>query len=322
MISANPTNPLRRVDFGWIGESFRLFQKDAGTWVLAIIIFFAASVTVSGGIEGLFFATGHWPFPTQAPVPGAFPVSPFAFLGPTYWTMLGSVSILSIPLQAFFLAGLMRMANKSVRGEPLLLADLFLGGPMILNFIVFGIVYYLATYAGTLVFCLGLFVAIGLLSPGFALLADGETFGSALGKSYNGMKVDTLNASALAFVFFLLYLLSACCVVGALVTVPMGLIIASIAYRDMIGMPGANAAFAMPSAPVGSWPPPPTTQVHASPPPQVYIPPTSVPPPPPAASVVVTEPEAAVETPEPDAVLEQTPIEENGEPEDSGSGST
>ncbi|HEX5323093.1 MAG TPA: hypothetical protein VFW40_04850, partial [Capsulimonadaceae bacterium] len=85
-----------------------------------------------------------------------------------------------------------------------------------------------------------------------------------LSRSWNAMKGSWFMAALFMLVLAIIALLSAIpCLLGLLATVPMFMIIASLMYRDMIGMPQTQ----MPVAPAysyhqsptpGSWPPPPT----------------------------------------------------------------
>jgi uncharacterized membrane protein len=77
--------------------------------------------------------------------------------------------------------------------------------------------------------------------PVYALLADGVDFRSALSRSVNGVGQDWLQAGLFVLVFTLLFLVSLIPLgLGQLVTLPMSVIIGSLVYRDMIGMPGTG----------------------------------------------------------------------------------
>ena len=274
-INAYP-GPLRRVNFGWINESFQLFQRDGWIWAFAVFIYSAIGGVIGGGTDLEFVLTGH---PLTYPVDPMHPsLSPFAMFTPAYFQVLGINTLIGLPLTGFFMGGLFRMANKSVRGQPLDISDLFSGGPTVLSFIllyiVFGILLYIGFGCG-LIF--GGFVVMSFLFPAFSLLADGEGVSSALSKSFNGVKQDWLQATALTFVFCLLYIGTGCCIVPIFVTIPMGFIISALACRDLINGPAPQVQAYV--APPGSWPPPPNVNanVYSPPPAPTVWPPKSEP---------------------------------------------
>lgn len=128
---------------------------------------------------------------------------------------------------------------------------------------------------GGAVVLLGGLVLIGLLSPGFALVADGEGVFVAIRRSIQAMRAQWLAAAGLVFVIGILVFLSELpCGLGLLVTLPMCFLISALAYRDMIGMPGRL------------FPPPPSYGVEQPgvwpPPPGLVPPPTWGPTPPPS----------------------------------------
>jgi hypothetical protein len=82
---------------------------------------------------------------------------------------------------------------------------------------------------------------LALFIPVYSIAADGESAVSAIKKSVSGMKADVWIGIPLVLVFGLLYCVSLLpCLLGAFFTIPMALIIGSLAYRDMVGMPGVQ----------------------------------------------------------------------------------
>jgi hypothetical protein len=263
---------LRNVNFGWIQESFEIFKRDIGVWVLALVIYGAISAALSGTIEGLFGMTGHDLF-TSGFTPGAAipSLSPTAqFYTPAYYAFLTVSGLLQLPVAGFFLGGLFKMANKAVRQQPLELGDVFSGSSTIVSFTVFYFIFIIVFELSLVIGILfGGFVVLGLLFPTFAILADGETVPSAMTKSFDGMKRDWLGAAAFTFVFSLLTIISlvVCCFcIPYFITTPMSFILSSLAYRDMIGFPPSVMPVAEAPAP-DSWPPPPTIPAAAPAPP-------------------------------------------------------
>jgi len=259
MISSDVPNLPRKVSFNWISESFQLFMRDIWTWILAIIIYIGCSLVLSFTLLGIFtLAEIQIINPLVIPSISAAtdPVALIVKIVLGWLLFLSTCFLLGWPLGAFFSSGLFKMANKSVRGEPISIGDLFSGGNATLVFMGFGIVFVVLYYVGLLACIVGAFVVTALLFPAYALLADGDGIGMAIQKSFDGMKRDWLNGAAFVFAYGLLCFLTGLCLLPLLVTVPMGIIIASLAYRDMIGMPlGATTITAEPTS---SWPPPPT----------------------------------------------------------------
>jgi len=133
---------------------------------------------------------------------------------------------------------------------------------------------------GLLLFLISSVVLVGLLLPGFALVADGERVWASFRRSIRGMKGQWFSAAVLVLVIGLLILISEIpLLLGLLVTLPMFFLLSALAYRDMIGMPGmvfpAPPSYGPPQE--GVWPPPPSA--GQSPPPTWGPPPPQNPPP-------------------------------------------
>ena len=273
--------PPGRVNFGWIGEAFELFKANAGVWIVATLMAFVPSLI--GGVIG--FSVGFAAARSGTINPPAYGQSPFGGQSLTgglppalYW----SVQIFSLVYSAWLYSGIYQTAVKQVRGEMVSVGDIFSGGPLMLKMLGFNLVYALAVGIG-LIFCLvpG-FLLSGLLFPGYALIVEGETVGNAISRSMDAMKRDMWNAAAFVFVLGLLVAVSIIpCGLGLFVTLPMFFLSGALAYRDMIGMPGAGQAApaygagtapgvwppapgAWPPAP-GAWPPPPQQSPAALP---------------------------------------------------------
>ena len=271
--------PSGRVSFGWIGEAFELYKANIGVWIVAALMIFVPSLIrvilsaffQNSGISHQPYGQppfGSNPFPSgsspfgvpQNQLTGGLPAGLYIFV------LLGS-SLYS----AWLLGGVYSTAVKQARGESISIGDIFSGGPLIWKMLGFNIVY---TFAVALGWCFCLvpgFLLSGLLFPAYALIADGETVGNAITRSFEAMKRDMWNAGAFVFVMGLLLLVSAIpCGLGLLVTIPMFYLVAALAYRDMIGMPGAvsmTGAYGVPpgygAAQSGVWPPPPEARPPA-----------------------------------------------------------
>ena len=276
MPASGAYQPPGRVNFGWIGESFNLFGKAAGIWVLGILIYGIVSNAVNGVLVSAF------PNPNYVVPPGPFGGN--LYRGIQYGTnsnvtALGQVIALLFALifGAFQSASLYQVAVKQVRGQSIAFGDLFSGGPYFGNMLLLNAALSVLYFFGFLALCIGDFVVAAFFLPVAALVVDGRTAGQALSESVAGMKKDWLSAVLFVFVFTLLIIASLIpCALGLFVTIPMLHLVTALAYRDMIGMPGVNqAAPAYGAAAPGVWPPAPSA---APPPPQWGTPPADAPP--------------------------------------------
>ncbi len=277
--------PPGRVNFGWIGQAFELFKTNPGVWIVATLMAFVPSII--GGIIGAVVGAGSAQHSTYGQPPygaspyGAPPVGRPNFLASNLPPGLSvAIQIFSLLYSAWLYGGIYRTAVKQVRGEAIGMEDIFSGGPVLWKMLGYNIVYGLAVGIGFVLCIVPGFLLAGLLFPGYALIADGETIGNAISRSMDAMKKDMWNAAAFAFVVSLVAAAGVlACFVGLFVTLPIFFLTGALAYRDMIGMPGAGnaAALGMPgaygAAQPGVWPPPPGAR-----PPAFGQPPASDPP--------------------------------------------
>lgn len=287
--------PMGKVNLGgWISEAWELFKANAGIWIVAALALILVPQVVNFvvGLLGGAASSVSQPAPSRYPAgfPGGYgagsnPMGSILGTGVSLGLQLATMAF-DLAWRAFLYGGVYRMAVKQVRGEPITFGDIFAGGQCFFPMLLFEIIYGLATLVGLLLCIVPCFLVTGLLFPCYALIADGVPLGEALSRSVDGMKRDLWGAAGFIFVMGLLILASffAFCL-GEFVTIPMSWLVAAIAYRDMIGMPGRVAAGAGAfGTPVpGVWPPPPSAgQAPPSPfgqPP----PPTAYGQPPPAA---------------------------------------
>ena len=270
--------PPGRVNFGWIGEAFELFKANAGVWIVATLMAFVPSIIggIAGGIYGAAAArSGSAGQPSFGQSPFGGGQNPFTGGLPPGLSV--SIQIFSILYAAWLYGGIYRTAVKQVRGELISISDIFSGASWMWKILGFNIVYGLVVGIGLVLCLVPGFLLSGLLFPGYALIADGETVGTAISRSMDAMKRDMWNAAAFVFVMGLLVAVSIIpCGLGLFVTLPMFFLVSALAYRDMIGMPGggqsapAGGAYGTPPgvwppAP-GAWPPPPQQYPTAEPP--------------------------------------------------------
>ena len=265
--------PPGRVNFGWIGEAFELFKANVGVWLVAVLLSSVPAIisSIIGAVAGASGAVSQ-PQPGENPFSGGR-----ALTGGLPPGLSLIIQAFSTVYRAWLLGGVYKTAVKQVRGEPISIGDLFSGGTVFLNMLGFSIVSGIATVLGFVLCLLPGFLVAGLLFPGAALIADGESVGNAVSRSWNAMKQDLWNAAGFVLVMGLLTFASLfACGLGEFVTIPMFYLTAALAYRDMIGMPGVNQATpAYGAAAPGVWPPAPSA---APPPPQWGTPPAAAPP--------------------------------------------
>jgi len=245
-LSTNYLSP--KINFGWIGESWEIYRHGWGAWVLlyvcaggavlipSIVISIAAAVQLTS-------RSGRNSSPTVFDVVMDLLLCLFAFL-------VGCCSA--------------DIAVRQVRGETVSGIGVFRGlqltGPMLL----YSTLFLLALVAGMCVLCFGVFAALGLLLPAFAMVADGISPIQAFSKSIEAMKRDWLNAALFCCVLYVISWFGSAitCSIGSLVLCPMMYIVSALAYRDMAGMPlSTSSAFAQGGYPAhsqaGVWPPAP-----------------------------------------------------------------
>jgi hypothetical protein len=268
----------RSVRFEWLGESWQVFSAQAGIWVVSALIYGVITFIVVYGLElalilpTIFSSVGG---------PGGAPPDPTALarsIMPRAYLVGVGLALAMVAINAFFWGGLLKMANKQVRGFPLSVGDLFKGGSAFLRLFGYQLIFYIPllilgfaiTYPMTMraysalatspydpfaqmrammpVYAIALaldivpIILFGLFWPAAALIADGEPLLAALGKSWNAMKGSWLLASVFMLVFFIILGVTApFCLLPLLATIPMFMIISTLMYRDMIGMPPGQA---------------------------------------------------------------------------------
>ena len=256
MTTASPQP--RRVNFGWISESFQLFQRDIWIWTFAVIVQLACAWVLGFAMTEAFnligFALPRPVFDRSHPFDSLFGM----YTTPRFWEHTALRELVILPINSFFYGGLYKMANKSVRGQAISIADVFSGGPTFLTFLLFNLLMLVGVRLGLLCVIFGAFVVSGLLLPAGGLLADGVDFRTAIKTSIKAKKGDWLRAAGFSFVFGCVFVGSflACCI-PMLATLSMGFIISSLSCREMVAGEGRALEVEEYVAPPGSWPPPP-----------------------------------------------------------------
>ncbi|HKC84914.1 MAG TPA: zinc-ribbon domain-containing protein [Blastocatellia bacterium] len=223
------------VRWEWISEAWNLFTKQWSTWVLMILVM----SLVMGLIYLPFYAIAFFSMMPSVSEDGS--VSSGAGFLPI---VIFPVMYLAIVCVASWLsAGLYSAAFKQIRGEQIAVGDLFSGGRYFSR-IIGALVLVGIAYSIGLMLCL----IPGLIVYGLAFLTvpmiveGGKGTIDAIKASIEVTKKDwvmfTLFAIALGFIAGAGAI---ACGVGILATAPLAFLGHALAYRDLVGMPGAQS---------------------------------------------------------------------------------
>jgi len=227
------------VRWEWISEAWNLFTKQWSVWVLMILVMSLVMLTMYLVIYlplfGIIMAMApSIPQDGEIPTAPAFPVGIF---------MLFPVIFLAIIcVMSWMMGGLYSTAFKQVRGERISVGDLFSGGK-----------YFTRVLGAALL--IGIAAGIGSILVIPALIIGGLTF-LTVPMIVEGGKgtIDAIKGSIeitkrdwLMFTLFAIavsFIASAgvyACGFGLLATAPLAFLAPSLAYRDCVGMPGAQS---------------------------------------------------------------------------------
>jgi len=218
--TGTPRGADGHVNFGWLGESWRLYTENAAVWVSAVIIavfapaVFAIAVLLLSNIAHHVAATN-------------IGVDPGLRLG---------LSILDAIYSAFILGGVGQMAVKQVSGRPITFRDIFSGAPVFGNMLLFMIASSVLLSIGVAFIGIGSIFVGAMLLPAFAMVADGKPVGEAMALSFKAMLRDRGVAMAFVFVIALTLAVTSFTIIGPLITLPMCWLISALAYRDVVGI--------------------------------------------------------------------------------------
>lgn len=259
---------LGHVRVAWIGEAWSHMMRNAGVWIPAGIIYLAVlfGIGVAGQLA-VMKTLGRSEIATS--------ILPLA----------GTILVGS-----YLSCGMYRMANRSLRRQPVSLADLFMGarnwprmmalvaiseapGTLTANAAAYLFIGHLVGsgpafgFESLLVgFFFGSLVSLAVqvfTSPAASLVGDGVSLGQSLRRSIRGLGPVYAASLSVAGVFWLLsglWLLT--CYLSIIFTAPLMVITSSIAARERLGLPVNQT----PEWPVeetnqpGVWPPPPRMQ--------------------------------------------------------------
>lgn len=223
--------PRGVVSLDTIGEAWKLLSANMGVWAVAGFIYLAVS-----GVFSLLTRA------TQTVGPNGLPHnSPISFL----------ISLVSLFVTTFLVAGLMKMALSTVSTGRADLSQLGSGGNVFLSLIGANIVVGFILFFGLLM-CIvpGVIAAAGLMlvTP---LVVSGQGAFAAIGASWGALSKQLGSAIVLAIVMGLILIVSAIPLfLGLIITVPLLQIVLALVYRDLFGIGSA------PSQNTGYIPPP------------------------------------------------------------------
>jgi hypothetical protein len=197
------------VQFSVIGDAWRLYKRQWGTWSLAMLISIVGYAIVNGILIRVF---------------GDRPKS----LGQ------GVVGLVSIATPGFFLGGMIRMASKQVRGQVPQIEDLFSVTDVWFDLALCSLLFGMASTI-SIGFCVipGLIVS-GLFMLGIPLVVEGRLPATgALIQSWNALKSQWLMVTVFHFILVLvagsgMFL----CGFGILMTGPLYSLSLAIIYHD------------------------------------------------------------------------------------------
>jgi uncharacterized membrane protein len=227
-----PPPPSRpRIRFEAIGEAWKLFQRDAATWIISVLIYFAIVFFVGAVIGVATGVTGE----VVSRTGGAAGISGIAMPAFSLVQILSRVVI--FVLSTFLLGGMYRMAIKALRNEQISVTDMFGVGDVLPACLLAAVLVGVVTGIGFMLCILPGIVIGALLMFTYPLIVD-RRLGAieAMTQSVNALKGEAL----MAILFYLVVAIIAClgfaaCCVGVLVTFPLFILSIAVVYRDFFG---------------------------------------------------------------------------------------
>lgn len=219
------------VRWEWISEAWQLFTRQWSVWVLMILVMYLILIAIYLPFIGAIMMMV--PTPQEGEAPG-FPIGIFALYPVIFLVIISAMS--------WLIGGLYNAAFKQLRGEQIAVGDLFSGGQYFGRMLGAMLLIVIAFYIGIF-----LCVAPGLIVYGLAFLTfpmiveGGKSTIDAIKASIEVTKRDwimfTLFAVAL---YFIAAAGGLACGVGVLATMPLLFLGNALAYRDLVGVRGAQ----------------------------------------------------------------------------------
>jgi hypothetical protein len=220
--------PTNRVNFGWLGESWKMFSEYASLWMSAVLIGFYGPIIFDSFV--VFFST------VSLHIVGVHG-GPAAAIKQMPRPLLGALIFLNVMYGVYMWGGIVRTALKQVYGEPITFRDLFSGGTLFAAMLPYCVLYELLIGAASAVLLIPGLLLGGLLIPGFAMIADKHSIATAITAGPKALWRD--RGIAMGFMFVVGAMLAVSCLpagLGLVATLPMFALISALAYRDMIGL--------------------------------------------------------------------------------------
>jgi uncharacterized membrane protein len=190
--------PIIRFDV--INQAWQLLQRQMGQWVLLTLVY----LLVVGAAYALL---------TFVPV-----------IGPVVYSLLAMV----------LAGGLYKAALKGIRGEGIVVSDLFDVGNIAVPLIVAGVLIGLGAGAAAILLVLPAFVVAGLWMFDVPLIVDKQMDGlTAMRESWNALRGQWFMAAVFYLVITLIAGVGAvACGLGVLFTLPIAVLSIALLYRD------------------------------------------------------------------------------------------
>jgi uncharacterized membrane protein len=250
--SYSPATPPPPRIGDWLSESFRLFGQEWQVWLgQGLVYTLLALLPITAG--GVFLVLPLFAAMSEATRRATEP-SPEVILGALAGggVAFGLSLLVSGLVSAWLMAGMERSAAKQLRGEPIRVADVFSGGDVMLPMLGATLLVGLLTSIASLAFYLPALILGGMFTFVTPLVAEGRRgVLDAIGTSWRVTKPYIW----LYLLWFILIALIGsiggyACLIGFAITWPIFILCLMVAYRDVIGIPGA-----LPAAPRAGMPP-------------------------------------------------------------------
>jgi hypothetical protein len=223
------------VRWEWISEAWNLFTKQWSVWVVMILV----TVLAVGLIYlPLYFVALFSMAPSVSEDGIVTPASGFL---PIVIFPVGYLAIMCV--MSWLTGGLYSAAFKQLRGEQIAVGDLFSGGQYFSRMIGALLLVGIASGIGS-IFCL----IPGLIVYGLAFLTapmiveGGKGSIDAIKASIEVTKKDWIMFTLFAIALIIIAEAGAiACGFGVLATLPLLFLGHALAYRDLVGMPGAHS---------------------------------------------------------------------------------
>jgi hypothetical protein len=252
-----------RIDFGWIGQAWRLFTQQPGLWIGAIALYVVISVAIAALIA---VPTGFYGYlinlyrSMMSASSGAGPMTPVSPRAQALHML--PFSLIMAVVNGLLYGGLYRTALRQTRGETISVAGIFsaldVAGPLIAVALVLAAI----VEAAQLVIPPFAFL-VSILIEGIFMFAPLIIVDRRVGPiTALADSLDLLRGQRWIGIFYFLIVLilaligSLACGVGIIVTMPMLYLALAVAYRAMTEPPRPDLPTYGQAAP-GVWPPPP-----------------------------------------------------------------